>query len=67
MLLPQQIAAINAEIEKLEYARQRFTDSVILRAIDGWIEDRKRKLVVAPQNKIVPAEPRRRSTHPRTE
>ena len=64
---PQQIATINAEIENLEHARKRCTDSGILKIIDDWIEDQKQKLDVLPQNEVVPAEQRNRSTNPRTE
>jgi|HubBroStandDraft_4_1064222.scaffolds.fasta_scaffold702774_2 hypothetical protein len=67
MLSLQQIATINAEIEKLEYARKRCTDFGILKVIDGWIDDQKKKLEAAPQNKVVPAEQRNRSTSPGTE
>jgi hypothetical protein len=67
MLSPQQIAETNAEIEKLEYAQKHCTDSGILRVIYGWIEVQKRKLEVAPQNEVVPAEQRNRSTNPRAE
>jgi hypothetical protein len=43
MLSPQQIATINAEIDKLQYARH-CSDSGIQRVIEGWINDEKMKL-----------------------
>jgi hypothetical protein len=44
MLSPQQIAAINGEIEKLEYARKNCADFGIQKMIDRWITDQKMKL-----------------------
>ena len=37
-------AQIRAEIERLEEARKRFNDSGILKQIDIWIADEKKKL-----------------------
>jgi hypothetical protein len=44
MLSPQQIATINTEIDKLQYARRHCSDSGIQRVIEGWINDEKMKL-----------------------
>jgi hypothetical protein len=44
MLSPQQIAAINVQIEKLEYARKQCSDSGIQKVIEGWINGEKMKL-----------------------
>jgi hypothetical protein len=44
MLSPQQIATINAEIAKLEYARKQSLDSGIQKVIEGWITGEKMKL-----------------------
>jgi hypothetical protein len=44
MLSPGEISLIEAEIERLEKARQEFTDAGILRSIDARIEEEKTKL-----------------------
>jgi hypothetical protein len=44
MLSPQQIATINAEIDKLEYARKHCSDFGILKLIDGWLKGERMKL-----------------------
>jgi hypothetical protein len=44
VLSPEDVAQIRAEIERLEEARTRFSDSGILKQIDIWIADEKKKL-----------------------
>ena len=42
--LSEDVAQIRAEIERLEEARKWFNDSGILKQIDIWIADEKKKL-----------------------
>jgi hypothetical protein len=44
MLSPEDVVRIRAEIERLEEARKWFNDSGILKQIDLWIADEKKKL-----------------------
>ena len=44
MLSPEDVVRIRAEIERLEEARNWFNDSGILKQIDLWIADEKKKL-----------------------
>jgi hypothetical protein len=44
MLSPGEVARIESEIKKLEYAREHCTDSGIGKLIDRWIEDQKMQL-----------------------
>jgi hypothetical protein len=44
ILSPGEIARIESEIKKLEYAREHCTDSGIGKLIDRWIEDQKMQL-----------------------
>jgi len=43
MLSPEDVVRIRAEIERLEEARKWFNDSGILKQIDLWIADEKKK------------------------
>lgn len=45
MISRTEVADIRAEIERLQKARQEYTDSGVQRQIDAWIEEQKRKLV----------------------
>jgi len=44
VLSPEDVAEIRAKIERLEEARKRVNDSGILKQIDLWIADEKKKL-----------------------
>jgi hypothetical protein len=65
MLSPQQTATIEAEIEKLKYARKHCSDSGVQKVIEGWIEGEKMKLnsgdnqgLPAPNNRPrIPSKP----------
>jgi hypothetical protein len=48
MLSPAEIAIIKLEIENLEKAREKFTDSVIQKQIDVWIEALKKRIPASP-------------------
>jgi len=41
----EEVVKIRAEIERLEQARKRCTDSGIQEQIDVWIEEQKKKLI----------------------
>ena len=43
-MLSEGVAQIRAEIERLEEAHKRFNESGILKQIDIWIADEKKKL-----------------------
>jgi hypothetical protein len=45
MISRTDVAIIRAEIERLQKARDKCTDSGVLKQIDAWIEEQKQKLV----------------------
>ncbi len=45
MLSPEEVAMIEAEIERLEKARKAFPDGSVQTMIDEWIDEQKRKLI----------------------
>lgn len=45
MISRTDVAVIRAEIERLQNARDKCTDSGVLKQIDAWIEEQKQKLV----------------------
>lgn len=54
MLSPEEVAMIEAEIERLEKARKAFPDGSVQTMIDEWIDEQKRKLIQDKNSGIMP-------------
>jgi hypothetical protein len=54
MLSPEEVAMIEAEIERLEKARKAFPDGSVQTMIDEWNDEQKRKLIQDKNSGIMP-------------
>jgi hypothetical protein len=52
MVPRNQAAVIRSEIERLQKARNECNDTGVLKRIDSWIEEQKRKLVSKDSSKV---------------